>query len=263
MTVHRWLNRRLLQFSLRTFLAVLTIACVWLGSKVEKVRTQRKIARMVTHDGGQVAYDYEYPLNGAAPRSPPGPKWLRLLLGDDYFADLVFVEFKNGADSEVRLVAKLPTLRHLSLRAGIRDVSLESICELSNLETLEMFGAHLSGDGFGRLAKLHNLRTLAIHNQALSEDHARNIGRLVQLTSLSLSDSRIGSEPMEHLKNLTHLTSLDLSSTNVGDKGLKPLYGLKALRSIDLERSMVSSQGIKELQAALPDMQLVVGKGVF
>lgn len=262
----RFVKRRVLQFSLRTFLAVLTGVCIWLGLKVEKVRTQRQVVRLVKSYNGETAFDYDYPPSGAASRSPPGPVWLRLFLGDDYFADLVYVRAQAITDGEVRVLAKQSTLKHLSVSGGITDASLELIGDLGNLETLEIAGARLTAAGLGRLAGLSKLRSLVLSNQALSDEHAKSIGRLTQLTSLSLRDSRIGSKPMEHLKCLTSLTSLDLSGTLVGDQGLKTLYGLKGLKSIELERSMVSDKGLEELRAALPGTQVsafMFGRGMY
>ncbi len=51
-------SRRWLQFSLRGFLVVLTIGCLWLGWEVERVqRRLRALDAIVIAAGGQIGYD--------------------------------------------------------------------------------------------------------------------------------------------------------------------------------------------------------------
>jgi hypothetical protein len=78
-------KRRFLQFSLRTLLVVMLIVCVTLGWKVNKAKRQREAVAWVQESGGSVSYGYEF--DDARKRvpnpQPPGPKWLRELLGID------------------------------------------------------------------------------------------------------------------------------------------------------------------------------------
>ena len=262
-------KRRVLQFSLRTFLVLLTAGCIWLGLKTEKVRKQRQLVRMVKSSAGEIEYDYQYeqsPYQASSPTPPPGPKLLRMVLGDDYFTDLVSVSIKNVAEQDVARIAKQKTLRHLSVSGGVGDESLESISQLSRLERLELYGGRFSGAGIDRLAKLARLRSLVIGDTGLSEDAARSIGRLTKLEQLSLQNTRLASRQVQHLKGLHNLTSLDLSGTLVGDEGLAALYDLKGLKVVRLDGTMATAKGIEKLQAALPSTQIssmVVGHGFF
>ena len=52
-------KRRWCRFSLRTFLAIVLVLGVWLGSLVHRVNKQRKAVLRVTDMGGTVNYDYE------------------------------------------------------------------------------------------------------------------------------------------------------------------------------------------------------------
>ncbi|HJT35201.1 MAG TPA: hypothetical protein VJ783_24465 [Pirellulales bacterium] len=269
MSSRRPVLRRMLQFSLRTFLVLLTAGCIWLGLKTEKVRRQRYLVRMVNNLGGELAYDYQYqwgPVQLGTPPTPPGPKLLRSVLGDDYFADLVSVQVKNVAEQDIARIAKQKSLRHLSVSSGVGDESLESISRLRHLERLELYGGRFTGAGFDRLSALPKLRALVIGNMGLSEESARSIGRLVHLEQLSLEHTRLASKHLKCLTGLRNLTSLDLSGTLVGDEGLTALYELKQLKTVRLDGTMVTARGIKKLQAALPDAEVssvVVGHGIF
>ncbi len=86
-------RRRWLRFSLRTFLIVLTILCVWLGWYLHRVEQQRAAVRWVRENGGAVRYDYEFDSDDKFidASQPPVPKWLVDMLGVDYFVSVVSV----------------------------------------------------------------------------------------------------------------------------------------------------------------------------
>src|SRR5262245_61651685 len=89
------------QFSLRTLLLATAALCVALGWLVQRVRRQQEaVARIVAY-GGDVTYDYQLDASGEYRRdpfgnylhglAPPGPRWLRELVGDHYFQTPVMV----------------------------------------------------------------------------------------------------------------------------------------------------------------------------
>ncbi len=260
-------KRRLLQYSLRTFLILLTTMCLWLGSKTERVRTQRRIVRLVKEMGGEAVFDYEYSDDPAAPPNPPpGPAPLRMFLGNDYFAELVSVRLEKVTDVDVGQVGEATTLRHLSISGGITDKAMDTICRLTNLESLRLDAGRVTGGGLAKLSELPHLRSLAISNMPISAEGARQVGRLTGLERLSLANTRLTSKLVRHLGHLDKLSTLDLSRTLVGDEGLEDLSQLHHLELIQLEGSMVSNDGIRKLQAALPNAQIssmAFGKGAF
>lgn len=104
------------RLSMRTFLVLLTIGCLGLGWFVSRVTKQRRAVQWVEESGGRVIYDYEmrryqWPFVEDA-KPPPGPAWLRDLIGIDYFAKVVTVDLY---DSQVRDLATLANLKDLSL----------------------------------------------------------------------------------------------------------------------------------------------------
>lgn len=260
-------KRRIFQYSLRTALVLLTAACIALGLKTEGVRRQRQLVRIVESSHGHAIYDYQYDEDDPfADPSPPGPKLLRAVLGDDYFADLVSISVEGLADEDVARIAKQTTLRHLSISGGIGDEALESIAHLSRLEKLNLHGGRFSAAGLDRLANLPRLRALTIGETALTDLAARSIGRLTRLEQLSLENTRLASRQVQHFKNLRHLLSLDLSRTLVGDEGLAVLHELKELKFVELNGTMATPKGIKQLQKALPEATISsqgFGRGTF
>src|SRR5687768_2799177 len=78
-----------LRFSLRTFLAAITIVCVVLGWRFNRARLQRDAVAAVRAAGGMVHYEYQQPPFGPNRRlgetdfaaRPAEPDWLLAILG--------------------------------------------------------------------------------------------------------------------------------------------------------------------------------------
>ena len=90
----RFAFRRRFQYSLRTLLLVMTLACIgmsWLGVKMQQARKQREAVEAIEKLGGWVHYDYQVDQSGRwhFGAVPPGPAWLRNGLGEDFFSTVV------------------------------------------------------------------------------------------------------------------------------------------------------------------------------
>lgn len=90
-------RRRWSRFSFRTLLVVLALlsaALGWLALKVRQAERQRKAVTAIRKAGGYVLYDYEC-WNGIPilDGKPPPPAWLREVLGEDFFSDVVQARF--------------------------------------------------------------------------------------------------------------------------------------------------------------------------
>ena len=129
-------RRRWLQFSLRTFFVLLTVFCVWLGWTVHQARNQKEAVEWVREMGGSVDYDFErVDEHSFFAAEPPGPQWLRDLLGVDFFQEVTVVRLAYTKASDLTPLAKLTSLQALYLdRAQVSD--LTPLAKLTSLETL-------------------------------------------------------------------------------------------------------------------------------
>ena len=127
---HRWLR-----LSLRTFLALLTVGCVWLGLVINQVHERRNVIQWITDLGGVVYYDYELPERGNVIKDarPPAPDWMCNLVGIDVFANVVYVRLKSD---RLRDVTPLTELEHLRVLILESPHSVD-VLPLADMETLE------------------------------------------------------------------------------------------------------------------------------
>src|SRR5262249_10885763 len=114
-----------LRFSLRTLLESVTIASAgfgWLGLTVRRVQEQKAAVLAIRELGGTVYYGYQL-----AERSPPGPKWLRDLVGLDFLNTPNSVYFPDGQDADDWLnnLKVLKDISSLTVRStGLSDAGL-------------------------------------------------------------------------------------------------------------------------------------------
>ena len=73
----------------------------WFAVRMKRARQQEEAVEEIKKLGGQVQYDYEVQKSGnrLPGGGPPGPAWLRNLLGEYFFAAVVLVSFPSSAMS--------------------------------------------------------------------------------------------------------------------------------------------------------------------
>jgi internalin A len=272
-------HRRWYQYSLRTLLIVVTLfalACSWFAVNLGQARRQREAVEAIVRLGGGVTYDYELRRDLAMTRQIPGgriefgyesdlsgmpipkepswPLWLRKLLGDDFFNNVVKVRVEN--DAAMVHLARLPHLRKLETYGeGITDAGMEKLEGMLQLEQLNCHGIEtITDDGLISLADLPSLRYLLLASQRVSDTGVERIARLVQLRRLTLSSGKITDEGVKHLAHLTNLKELDLSSQHVTDKGLQYIVKLSQLEKLDLQNASVTDAGLETL-TSLPQLR--------
>ena len=163
--------------------------------------------------------------------SPPGPAWLRKLLGDEYFREVFQVSIGDAGGVQYAVNA---------------NISESDFAQLTNLRELRnVFLGHLKivtvGSGLKRPLKDADLAVLE---------------NLCELREVSLRATDITDTGLTHLRNLSNLEILYLESPDISDAGLQNLEGLAKLKHLVVTRTKVSHEGISELQKSLPNCKI-------
>ena len=92
---HRWY-----QYSLRTLVLVMLSASIgmsWVAVKLQKARRQQEAVREIKKLGGWFSYDYQVDASGQTidDAQPPGPAWIRNLLGENVLGKVIVANFHN------------------------------------------------------------------------------------------------------------------------------------------------------------------------
>jgi hypothetical protein len=197
------------QFSIRSLLVLVVVVAVpfsWLAVKMRQASRQREAVQEVVKLGGWVWYDWEGDVSGEPLQDPNAPcsKWLRELLGDNFFGSVYGLGTGKGSDA-------------------VGDDAMVRLRELPEVKLL-YFPGYSSGDaGLDNLSGLTRLQELTLDDGNITDAGLKRIGALSQLQKLSLFSTPITDAGLEHLRGLTQLKKLSLDRTDVTDEGVQNL----------------------------------------
>jgi hypothetical protein len=269
-------KRRWFKFSLRALLVLITLMCVWLASQVNSARRQKEAVTAILKVGGMVNYDWQYgppakptgnylldygqSLSNSG--SPPRP-WLSRVFGDDCFQTATGVLFNtpnpNATKADYDQIANLPALKFFCLGPtdnpafSLNGSELASLAELKNLELLQLYGTHITGEMIAKWQSLDTLKSISICNCDFDDSGMDEIGKMKNLILLELDGTRITDAGLIHLRNLIKLKQLYLHRTRVTSDGMQHLKGLTQLVELWVQQTGVSSLDIPELKKMLPN----------
>ena len=209
MKENRTPGRSWLRFGLRGLLVLLTIACIWLAVVFNQCRRQRLAIEAITKAGGIVGFDYQFE-SPSKDAPPPGPPWLRQIVGDELFRTPVHVEIR-GEGIDDALLAK-----HL---AGVQSTQF-----------LFIQSDRVTDATLARLARLPNVDMLHLKCGQISDAGLAHLGSMKQLESLGIDCPRITDAGASHLSGLKSLEVLRLNSPQLTPDGIRRLKGLDRLR---------------------------------
>lgn len=269
-------RRRWFQYSLRSFLIAVTALSVWLGMWVNAARRQR-LAResieKVTGSSYSIVYAHQWPgseLRKSLRRAvPPGPKWLRELIGRDFFDTVVGVAYtwpSDGSlsDADLAVLARLPRLRYIGIddapaRIEVTNAGFAHLKGLTQLQGLFLPGAGIDDAGIAHLRALAKLQTLGLAQSYLGDASCAWIGGLRELKGLSLDGTRITDGGVMHLSRLGKLEILSLARTRITDMAASHLSRLQRLEYLSLEDTQISDVGLESLRPLTELMELHLG----
>jgi hypothetical protein len=254
---HGWL-----QFRLKTLfilVAVCAVPCWWFKGKWDAKQAERRAVAECRQKDVWLGYDWQFYTENK--QQPPGPAFLRTLVGDDFFARLVWFQcpWAEIGNTDLMCLESLPDVETLILSGQTRltDAGFEHIQGLSRLRCALLNHTKITGVGLGHLRRAKGLRVLNL----CAAPEITNAD-LIQLTAfpdledLTLKQTTISSAGLEHLRGLSHLHTLDISNTKVTDDGLRHLTALKFLKHLKLFGTKTTKAGVADLAKALPDCDI-------
>ena len=223
----------------RAMMALVVLVAMPLGWLVNGAREQREAVAAIGQAGGGITYDWQAASRVFEPVSPRGPRWVRNVLGPDYFDDVVHVSFQPSRIDDVGF-AKLSS--HLR--------------RLPRLASIYLDWSKITGASFAHLGDLHSLEDLWICGIAARDADFEQLARCQSLKALRLLGCPIGDGAVRHLARMPNLEILSLRKTNVTDACLDDLAGLRKLKFLFIGQTSITPEGIAFLKARLPGVEI-------
>jgi hypothetical protein len=254
------------QFSIRSLLVltvVVAIPCSWLAVEMKWAREQKEVVEELDKLPGFatcfVQYDYE--LDSSDDLIPnaqaPGPAWLRNLLGNDFFANVISVRVSDYPETVLKSFTEFPHLKTLWIRGcRIRGDRLEQIRFFTELKSLCLADVQITDSGLKHLKGLTQLQELYLQNNAITDDGLKYLKDLSQLQLLRLDKTEITDNGLKILKKLSHLQILFLNGTKITDAGLENLKDFAQLRTLGIRQTIITYTAIRDFQKALPNLKI-------
>jgi hypothetical protein len=198
---------RRFQFSIRSLLVLMlavAIPCGWLAVEKERAKQQSNAVEEIKKLGGVVRYYWDIGYGGPyLPNAqPPGPTWLRNMLGVYFFADIRWVIFNDRQ---------------------ITDAGLDRLKSMTGLQMLWLINIKFTDAGLEHLQGLTQLQYLRLDYTQVTGVGLKNLKGLTHLRFLCLANSQVTDQGLEQAKGLTQLQELILDGTQVTDTGVKKL----------------------------------------
>jgi hypothetical protein len=202
-------RRTRLQFGLRTLLVVTTVFAVWLGLTMARVRKERSAVKALQAAGASILYNYQSTGDRSWARTaqPQGPKWVRAILGGEYYDRPIFVSVQADAAGRdwIDAVNALTSVKTLYVYDATDDVVKR--IKSPALEELHFSGSSINARGLESLAQLPNLRRLDLWNCAINDAAIPWLVKMPKLRYLSASGTQISAEGLGELqRQRSHLT---------------------------------------------------------
>ena len=230
-TLLDWIALRIprrMHFGLRSVFILITISAIGLGILAHRNKMQRTVQELIDRNLS-VSFDYQRDPSGGylAETQSPTPRWLRRVVGEDYFRTVIAVRHMGNVDirdEDMRHLGSFPDLVVLDLHNNrISRAGLHQIAHLTMLKRLDLRDNWVEDAGLQELSGMTNLRHLDISENKFSDAGLVHLLPLTQLSTLDLSDNNLTGEGLRHLKGLSELEYLYLSENNIREAELSSI----------------------------------------
>jgi hypothetical protein len=173
-------KRRWQRFSLRTLFVVVTVIGGWLAYEANRIHEQARAVAIIESLGGYVDYDFRRRLGYDA--EPPGPRWLRSVLGEYYAAKVI----------EAQLSRDAPTLRGGGRPELFTDEHARQIAVLVDLDWLVLDDTKMTDEGLQCLKSLKKLGRLDLEGTPVTEQGVMELRRALPQARISHDGGSVG-----------------------------------------------------------------------
>jgi len=228
---------RWFQFGIAGPALVVTLWCVWLGLKVEQLRTQRETATRLEKQGvALVMHELSEWEMAVAPYLP------RQLLVDVLSADFFWSDTGDEAIVDLQSFRSLEVVDVDNEDGRYSDEAIRTISSLSMLRYVDLGSLPVTDETLIAFGGLKKLRVLSFQSDRVTERGIQAIATC-PLEELSIECEQITDESAIAIGECETLEDLDLFGGELSDRGLAAIMRLPNLYSLSLADQRIDGSG--------------------
>lgn len=249
--------RRFLVISLRMLLVLVAVLAIWLARVTNRARLQAELVAELKAKKCQAEFDYQHPEYepGAKPSDrlstsarmkaePPGPKWLRRIVGDEYFRNIVYVSYYGRLDHRSR-----PGLDMSTLGPGPDEELLRKLGSLGALKAIALNGSDMKGRALAHVGRQHDLENLLVYDcPNVTDESVAYLQDLRELKRVNIGGCPIGDRGVSYLAKLPQMEVIQVHGGSITDACFAHVRGLPKLDSLILENPSITDAGLAHLR---------------
>ncbi len=185
------------------------------------------------------AVDYDWQVDDHYLRTqatgPKAPLWLRKILGDEYFQEIVVVRIPEEPFPPPNFDHPGEEGDPTKFERAFDADQLACLDGLDRIESFELERGELKPEGLARLGRMSRLKDLTLITSPLDADGLAQIGRLSNLESLCLDLEPGPGTDLEFLDRLPKLKELQILGGSITETGLARIGRLERLELLSIE----------------------------
>jgi internalin A len=233
------------------------VFCVVFGLFVgewRRAHRKKRIAGEVQRLGGRVHFVRPRPDRNEATGVVNG--WLRVFLGDEYFAEVSDILLRPRSEEDLDLLQVFPEMTGLKLGGpAVTDAALARLIGFGQLECLELADSTISEQGLKSLTELPNLRRLYFQDCSLSDGSLKALTEFPKIRSLYFLDCSLSDDSLESLYGARSLVELRLRESDVTEAGILAIRGANPTWAVVFNKHIHVREDKKVHEDYLPSIQ--------
>jgi serpin B len=143
---------------------------------------------------------------------------------------------------DLEKLEQLPTVRTLHFPKFTDDSLLVALGKITWLKRLSLEDTSITDEGLALLCNLTELEELNLSGTNVNGSFLNYLSKMTKLKKLNLSRTKIGDGCLAYLTNFIALEELDISETSISSSGLPYLRAIPSLLKINLNFTLVDKE---------------------
>jgi len=260
-------RKRMTQFSVRAVLLLFAIVSVVLAVGANRAHQQDlAISRIRESLSSPYSVGFDYRLHVGSIELEV-PEWVRSVLGDRLFRNVVYLRLENPTDAVLFELRKFPSLQQLVLKtygehskSTLRD-GLKILPMLTNVTRLEIEIAGLCDESMQAIGSMPQLEHLDAYIPNVTDLGIAALGQAQRLRWLEFDSDQVTDRGMESLGVLRNVVCLRACSPRLTDACIDPLRRIPTLDYCDVSSDQLTLEGLDRIQRLFPNKSGIMPGG--